>query len=72
MMTTHEAVLERFKSKFDTVKHPLLLEYIKHWLFNNQFLDMSEDDMYEAIRTSVGMKMYLEIREIPEDDDQFI
>jgi len=66
---THEAVLERYKAKFNTVKHPLLLEYIKHWLFNNQYLVMSEDEMYEAIRTSVGMKMYLEIREIPEDDD---
>ena len=68
-MTVHEAVLERYKKKFDVVKHPLLLEYIKHWLYNNQNLDMSEDDMYEAIRTSVGMKMYLEIRQIPEDDD---
>lgn len=68
-MTVHDKVLERYKAKFDIVKHPLLLEYITHWLDNNRYLQMSEDDMYEAIRTSVGMKMYLEIREIPEIDD---
>lgn len=66
-MTVHQAVLARFEKEFNRKYDALVFEYIEHWLFNNRFLNnISEDDMYTAVKTSVGVTMYLRTGMIPE------
>lgn len=65
----YESVMSKLHEEFDAKQHPLLFEYIDHWMYNNERLEVTIDQCYEAIRTSAGVTMYLAMGEIPEIDD---
>lgn len=54
---------------FDPDKDAELFEWADHWLYSNQLMTVSGDDLFQMFMDSYGVSLYTTHGIVPEDDD---